>query len=771
MQILRFQALWQRVKATPLPSPEDSIPLRILVQGLVTLGMIATTVAAVDATDALRTSLWAIPVSGMGAIWSYRCRHRRNIALKFCLALGMLVALTVFFQQLWTDRHDTRLALASLLIHLQVLHSFDLPRRKDLGYSAVIGLILISVAATLSQTLTFAPLLLLFLVIAVPVLILDYRSRLGLSALSFQQVRLDLAPRRLGLVILVTLGLGLTIFLALPRFPGYQLRSFPVSAPISWQGEFDRSTVLNPGYVREGQGGSGRRESQVGAGEIDEESYYGFDTQINQNLRGQMIPKIVMRIRSQAPGFWRVLAFDHYTGQGWKISRNADEQVQQFDRPSWSFRFVLPWEATLNRTREVVQSYTIVSDLPNLLPALFAPKELYFPTQQIALDKEGGLRSPVPLAEGLTYTVVSEVPYRDRTLLQQAEGSPPPYIQDHYLQIPDAIAERIRAHTEAVLANSPKPLEAASEKALYLAQYLKQHYAILPNLPFFAGNEDLVEAFLFVHEGGYPDHFATVLTVMLRAIDIPARLAVGFAPGEFNVFTGYYVVKNTDAYALTEVYFPKYGWFAFDPIPGHPLIPPSIEDSKLFGVLQQFWNWIAGWLPTPVSSILIGIAAWLGTGIDAILTWVMPIFTQGWQGLLAGGSLLIAISFCSWLGWKGWRWWCHRRWLAQLPPMEALYQRMLRILAAQGMPKRSHQTPFDFVQACQASYPPEQVQRIAAVSQAYVTWRYGRRVPAAHDLMRLRHDLIELRRRSSGQKSKRPTSRDQRSRGLGADKC
>jgi transglutaminase-like putative cysteine protease len=41
---------------------------------------------------------------------------------------------------------------------------------------------------------------------------------------------------------------------------------------------------------------------------------------------------------------------------------------------------------------------------------------------------------------------------------------------------------------------------------------------------------------------------------MLRSIGIPARLATGFAPGQFNPFTGFYVVQNTDAYAITEVF-------------------------------------------------------------------------------------------------------------------------------------------------------------------------------------------------------------------------
>ncbi|MEO0968426.1 MAG: transglutaminase, partial [Cyanobacteria bacterium J06639_18] len=83
------------------------------------------------------------------------------------------------FGRLIGHYNNTRLVLAQLLIQLQILHSFDLPRRKDLGYSITIGLILLGVAASVSQTLAFAPILLIFLAIALPTLVFDYRSRLG----------------------------------------------------------------------------------------------------------------------------------------------------------------------------------------------------------------------------------------------------------------------------------------------------------------------------------------------------------------------------------------------------------------------------------------------------------------------------------------------------------------------------------------------------------------------------------------------------------------
>jgi MerC mercury resistance protein. len=136
-----FGKLWEQIEAMPPPVIEDSLLLRILVQLLVIVGIVATDVAVEE-----NLNLWAVPVSIVGATWSWYRRRDRNVAAQFCIAIGMLVALFAFFNRLVGELNDTRLVLAQLLIQLQVLHSFDLPRRKDLGYSMVIGLILLGVA-------------------------------------------------------------------------------------------------------------------------------------------------------------------------------------------------------------------------------------------------------------------------------------------------------------------------------------------------------------------------------------------------------------------------------------------------------------------------------------------------------------------------------------------------------------------------------------------------------------------------------------------------
>jgi transglutaminase-like putative cysteine protease len=768
-----FIAFQQRIKSrsvTDLEPPEESIWLRALAQSLVIVGIIATDIAA-------ETSLWmwAIPLSVLGAMWSWRQRHRRAIGTKFLLAIGMIAALIFFFIHSLARRetNDLRLVLVELMVQIQVLHSFDLPRRKDLGYSMMIGLILLGVASTLSQTMAFGGMLLIFLAIALPVLMLDYRSRLGLrSDLSlknlFEQPKVlkQSAGKLLGLFA-ITLAIGLTVFALMPRLPGYQLRSLPMSAPIDTPKTFDNQQVTNPGYSRngnrEGDQRPGRRRGTsplIGAGQVDDEFYSGFGDRINQNLRGTLKPKTVMRVRSQAEGFWRVQAFDRYTGQGWELSDN--DKTKTLNRTGWAYQFYLPTTGLIERTKEVVQTYSILSELPNLIPALATPRELFFPTQQVAWDSQSGMRAPVPLSEGLTYTVISEVPYRDRAELQKAKSKIPEIksglnsklksdksksavtsLPNPYLQVPEKSRALLKREADRLLSMASSPITSDYEKALYLTQAIKQRYSLQRDLPFFTTDEDLATAFLTKYKGGYPDHFSTTLAVMLRSIGISTRLTTGFLPGQFNSFTGMYEVKNTDAFALVEVYFDQYGWFAFDPIPGHPLIPPSVESDQTFTVLKQFWNWVAGWMPSPVMGVFQGLFNLLGN----LLSGIVRLFAQGilgWLTLLLVGT---SFGFGLWILWQQFRQFKRRSQLKKLPKMERLYQQMTDWLQEQGVNHQSALTPFEYIHYAQSTVPFLRsipgYQILDSIVHHYVEWKYG---AVETDITTLDRSFLRLRR-------------------------
>ena len=70
------------------------------------------------------------------------------------------------------------------------------------------------------------------------------------------------------------------------------------------------------------------------------------------------------------------------------------------------------------------------------------------------------------------------------------------------------------------------------------------------------------------------------MAALLRFNGIPARVVVGFAPGE-EERSGEWVVSRNDAHSWVEAYFPGVGWAPFDPTPGRRI--PGTGDAPANG--------------------------------------------------------------------------------------------------------------------------------------------------------------------------------------------
>ena len=81
------------------------------------------------------------------------------------------------------------------------------------------------------------------------------------------------------------------------------------------------------------------------------------------------------------------------------------------------------------------------------------------------------------------------------------------------------------------------------------------------------GSLSIAECFATSHRG-FCVQFAVTMAVLLRDLDVPARVVMGFMPGSLDAESGIEVIRNSDAHAWVEVYFPGYGWFTFDPTAG-----------------------------------------------------------------------------------------------------------------------------------------------------------------------------------------------------------
>jgi transglutaminase-like putative cysteine protease len=89
-------------------------------------------------------------------------------------------------------------------------------------------------------------------------------------------------------------------------------------------------------------------------------------------------------------------------------------------------------------------------------------------------------------------------------------------------------------------------------------------------------------SFLTKTRAGFCVQYAWAMTVLARLLGIPARFVTGYTAGT-RLPNGSYAVKNTDAHAWTEVYFPTFGWIRFEPTPGGvggTAAPPSYMTSS-----------------------------------------------------------------------------------------------------------------------------------------------------------------------------------------------
>src|SRR4029077_6584197 len=67
---------------------------------------------------------------------------------------------------------------------------------------------------------------------------------------------------------------------------------------------------------------------------------------------------------------------------------------------------------------------------------------------------------------------------------------------------------------------------------------------------------------------GFCQQYAMTMAVILRDLGVPARIVVGFLPGERSPGSAIEKIRNSQAHAWVEAYFPGSGWVAFDPTGG-----------------------------------------------------------------------------------------------------------------------------------------------------------------------------------------------------------
>ncbi len=137
-----------------------------------------------------------------------------------------------------------------------------------------------------------------------------------------------------------------------------------------------------------------------------------------------------------------------------------------------------------------------------------------------------------------------------------------PSMQAAYLQLPTAVEPEVYAIARELTAGFSNDFDRAAALCLYLQRSFP--YSLTQNEP--PLTRDFVSWFLLEEKRGYCTSFASSMTVLARAIGLPARYVEGYAADPDA--DGIARVTQQDAHAWTEVYFPGFGWLSFDPTPG-----------------------------------------------------------------------------------------------------------------------------------------------------------------------------------------------------------
>ncbi len=73
------------------------------------------------------------------------------------------------------------------------------------------------------------------------------------------------------------------------------------------------------------------------------------------------------------------------------------------------------------------------------------------------------------------------------------------------------------------------------------------------------------DEFWFDRKAGFCEHIASSFVLLMRALDVPARVVTGYQGGQVNRVDGFWTVRQSDAHAWAEVWVAGQGWVRVDP--------------------------------------------------------------------------------------------------------------------------------------------------------------------------------------------------------------
>jgi transglutaminase-like putative cysteine protease len=631
-------------------------------------------------------------------------------------------------------------ALAHLTLFLSAVKLLQTKADRDWVFLYLISFFEVLLAAGLSLSPLFLGTLCLYMLCALCT-ILSFEIKKARGGLQPTETRLLVAPD-------ATLFRRLTGLQRARRRPQHgEARRLPAIAVVLLVLIF--AVALPLFLVVPRYGGSARARTGVGLG-----GFVGFSDSVTLGEIGrlQQHDQLVMRVRvddAQAERNrslrWRGVALDEFNGRGWRKSRAASQLLQANNE-----RGFYQFGTTGGLHHLTTQTFFLE---PIDTPVLFAaPRAVAVQGTLpfIYFDREGGLQTRPHNEERISYKAFSDTSEPDAEFLRRSSlfSNVQVYAGDlsRYLQLPKTLDQRIPDLARQVIADSGARNRYDAARAI--ESHLQHDYGYTLDLK--AGGADPLADFLFRVREGHCEYFSTAMAVMLRTRGIPTRVVNGFQMGEYNDAADVYAVSQKDAHSWVEVYFPEAdAWVTFDPTPadGRPVRESTGLKARLgkyAEALDLMWiQYVVGYdkqeqrqLATTMGNRLATFRQTLGRKSDGFKALVSK-----WWGAILGGPgptntfsalafllvltlplvlcallVLLLVSRVRRLGFRRGL----KLWQREQPRGSVIefYERMTRLLKAQGLERDAHQTPLEFAQAVG-------IKEALKLTHAYNRVRYG----------------------------------------------
>ncbi len=274
--------------------------------------------------------------------------------------------------------------------------------------------------------------------------------------------------------------------------------------------------------------------------------------------------------------YWRARVYDVFDGAEWSTSPGL--QKTRLDPNDFDIRH--PDWVDLQPARYTITPY--LDRMANVyapgLPTWTNRPVDAFTRPLSASEEEFIAMVAEPLLfRGDSYQVETLVSQPDARSLRRSGNDYPEWL-NRYRQVPEDFSPAIAGLASILTAGHNNPYDKAASITRYLRTNIEYARTIDPVPP----GQDPIEWFLFDYRMGFCNYYATAQVLMLRSLGIPARLAVGYAQGEYDRETNVFTVQRRHSHAWPEVYFNDYGWVIFEPTGSEPVLVHT-ADTILLG--------------------------------------------------------------------------------------------------------------------------------------------------------------------------------------------